>query len=158
MDESGRKQLLQRLRVDLSEFTPGETDFLEQCTERTLKIILSSETEPLTLLLPDDAAFLKVGVDPESDVPLEHKDQILGLMLDQIVMGSLPDRDSAGDAGREFMTLAGAPLIFSTSGGALVLTDGFGRQARVGEPMISTPKITCRPADSLLMWDEWGWA
>lgn len=157
MDDSERKRMLERLRIELSDFTAGEEDILQHCVEQILKIAQSSQTEPLTLLLPQDEAFVKVGVDPESDVPLEHKDRILGLMIDQLIMGLIPGRESSDLVTREFMTLAGAPVTFSNSTGVPVLTDGFGREARVGDPLVQTPKITCRPADNILMWDEWGW-
>jgi hypothetical protein len=149
--------MLEQLRTEMSDFTAGEKDILQHCVERILKIAQSSRTEPLTLLLPQDEAFVNVGVDPESDAPLERKDRILGLMVDQLIMGLIPGRESPDVITREFMTLGGAPVTFSNSTGVPVLTDGFGREVRVGDPIVETPKITCRPADNILMWDEWGW-
>ena len=157
MDESDRKRLLHELRSSLSDFTPDEKDVLEHCVEQIFKIAQSSETGPLTLLLPQEDAFRKVGVDPEADVPLEHKDRLLGLMIDNLILGLLPDQDRPDIIERDYMTLAGAPISVTNASGELVLTDGFGREARPGKPLVETPKVTCRPTDNILMWDEWGW-
>jgi hypothetical protein len=122
-----------------------------------LKIAMSSNIGPLTLLLPGEEAFRRVGVDPGSDVPIAHKDKILGLMLDQIIMSPLPPPMPEGAASVELMSLSGAIIRFEREDGQFVLTDEFGRKATAGKPLVETPKITCRPADNVLMWDEWGW-
>ncbi|MGN6156228.1 MAG: hypothetical protein ACTHN4_10925 [Sphingomicrobium sp.] len=157
MDESDRKRLLEQLRSSLSEFTSDEKDILEHCVDQIFKIAQSSDTGPMTLLLPQEDAFSRVGVDPEADVPLEHKDRLLALMIDNLILGLLPAPDSPDISAREYMTLAGAPIRVTSTGGEIVLTDGFGREARPGNPLVETPRITCRSTDNILMWDEWGW-
>jgi hypothetical protein len=157
LDDTARKQFFEQVKRTLAEIDAEEENLLQHCVETILKVAMSCDAGPLTLLLPGDDAFRRVGVDPESDVPIAHKDKIVGLMLDQILMSALPPPAIDGIAPCELMTLAGAPIGYANADGVAVLTDGFGREAKIGPPLIETPKITCRPADNILMWDEWSW-
>jgi hypothetical protein len=160
LDDEARKRLVAQLTQGFSEFTPGEHDLLQHVTGTILRMLSSADGVSTTLLMPDEEAYWNVGMDPESETPLEHKDKIFGLMLDQLIMGKLPSSASGPDrdaAGTEFMTLAGSPIELSCAGAEIFLTDIFGRKVKVGPTIVDTPKISCRRADNFLMWDEWGW-
>ena len=111
---------------------------------------------PVTFLMPDEEAVKRIDFEDDAPVPPEFRDQCIGLLLDQMIIGKLPPPvDVYGEI--PFSTLGGATATLTVEDGGLVLTDTAGRKVGVSDPVIDGPKLTMRQSNDLLMWDEWAW-
>ena len=156
MDEATRQSILARIRRDAANIGESDRDLIERAMTIILKMASDPVSGPLTFLMPDDDAIRRIDFEDDEPVPPELRDQCIGLLLDQMVIGKLP----AGGVEQEmtqFSTLGGATGTVAFDQQGLVLTDTTGRRVRVSEPIVDGPKLTMRQSDDLLMWDEWGW-
>jgi hypothetical protein len=156
MDEATRKDCLARIRSQVAAIKPSEWSFIEHCLQIILSLASDPRLGPLTYLTPDEQAIEKIDID-EENVPVEIRDQCLGLLLDQLIIGKLPGPGEDMSQPTQYSTLGGATATLSRDEGGLVLTDTTGRKVRVTEPIIDGPKLTMRQSDGFVMWDEWAW-
>ncbi len=156
MDEATRQSILARIRRDAANIGESDRDLIERAMTIILKMASDPVSGPLTFLMPDDDAIRRIDFEDDAPVPPELRDQCIGLLLDQMVIGKLP---AAGDEQEmtQFSTLGGATGTVAFDQQGLVLTDTTGRRVRVSEPIVDGSKLTMRQSDDLLMWDEWGW-
>jgi hypothetical protein len=130
--------------------------------KHVMPVVLSMTSDPrlghLTLLTPDEQAIERIDFDAEEAINPELRDRILGLLLDQVILGKFPSPESVeSSAPTQYSTLGGASTILTAEDGALFLTDTFGRKAQISGPVMERTKVTWRISDDLLMWDEWAW-
>ena len=156
MDEATRKEFLERIKRDLSALTENDRDVVKHIVPVILKLAGDPRIGPLTLLTPDDEALKRLGIDDEEEIESELRDPLLGLFLDQVILGRLPSVENLGPP-VSFSTLGGASATLTAEGEHLILTDTYGRKVRVSEPVIDTSKVNWRMSNDLLMWDEWNW-
>jgi len=157
MDEATRKEFLARIKRDVSALTENDRDVVKHIVPVVLKLTADPRLGPLTLLTPTAEALHRLGLDDEGEIAPELRDPLLGLFLDQVILGKLPAPEEVGGSAIAFSTLGGASATLAVEGGALVLTDTCGRKVRVSEPVMDGPKVAWRMSDDLLMWDEWNW-
>src|SRR3569623_147800 len=155
MDEATRQSILARIRRDAASIGESERDLIERAMTIILKMASDPVSGPLTFLMPDDAAIQRSDFEDDAPVPPELRDQCIGLLLDQMVIGKLPAASGEQEM-TQFSTLGGATGTVAFDEQGLVLTDTTGRRVRVSEPIVDGPKLTMRQSDDLLMWDEWG--
>ena len=156
MDEGTRQSILARIRRDAANIGESDRDLIERAMTIILKMASDPVSGPLTFLMPDDDAIRRIDFEDDEPVPPELRDQCIGLLLDQMVIGKLP-ASGGGQEMTQFSTLGGATGTVAFDQQGLVLTDTTGRRVRVSEPIVDGPKLTMRQSDDLLMWDEWGW-
>ena len=157
MDEATRKEFLERIKRDVSALTENDRDVVKHIVPAVLKLAADPRTGPLTLLTPDEGALERLGLDDDEEIAPELRDPLLGLFLDQVILGKLPAAEELGGHSIAVSTLGGASAALTVEEGNLVLTDTCGRTVRVSEPVMATPKVVWRMSDDLLMWDEWNW-
>jgi len=157
MDEATRREFLERIKRDVSALTENDRDVVKHIVPVVLKLAADPRTGPLTLLTPDERALNRLGLDDEEEIAPELRDPVLGLFLDQVILGKLPAAEELGGRSIAVSTLGGASAALTVENGNLVLTDTCGRTVRVSEPVMDTPKVVWRMSDDLLMWDEWNW-
>jgi hypothetical protein len=157
MDEATRKEFLARIRRDVSALTKNDRDLVKHIVPAVLKLTADPRVGPLTLLTPTEEALDRLGLDDEGEIAPELRDPLLGLFLDQVILGKLPAPDHVGDSEVAFSTLGGASAALTVEDGSLVLTDTCGRKVRVSDPVLDGPKVVWRMSDDLLIWDEWSW-
>jgi hypothetical protein len=156
MDEATRKEFLARIRRDVSALTESDRDVMKHLIPAILKLTADPQLGPLTLLTPSEEALNRVGLDDEEIAP-GLRDPLLGLFLDQVILGRLPAAEDVGESTIALSTLGGASVALTVEDGILVLTDTCRRKVRVSEPVMDGPKVAWRTSDDLLMWDEWSW-
>jgi hypothetical protein len=158
MDDATRKEFLARIRRDVSALTDNDRDVMKHVLPVILQLTDDPRLGPLTLLTPDEQAIERIDLDGE-EIPPELREPLLGLFLDQVILGKLPAAADIGQGSPQtsFSTLGGASATLTAERGGLVLTDTNGRKVRVSEPVMDGPKVTWRISDDFLMWDEWGW-
>jgi len=157
MDEATRKEFLERIKRDVSALTENDRDVVKHIVPVVLKLTTDPRTGPLTLLTPDEDALKRLGLDDDEEIAPELHDPLLGLFLDQVILGKLPSVEDLGRHSIAVSTLGGASAALTVEDGNLVLTDTCGRRVHVSEPVMDTPKVVWRMSDDLLMWDEWNW-
>ena len=158
MDEAGRRAILARIRRDLVAIDESDRNLVERAMTIILQMAGDPRMGPLTFLMPDEAAVTRIDFDEDQPVPPELRDQCIGLLLDQTIIGKLPAPGDVAAEGVAFSTLGGATAILTVEDEGLVLTDTAGRKVRVSDPIVDGPKMAMRQSDDFLMWDEWGWA
>jgi hypothetical protein len=151
MDDATRSEFVARIKRDVAGITPSEQAFVEHCAGLILRTLGDERIGPVTFLMPDEQAIARIDV--EGELPAELREPCLGLLLDQVILSKLDDRQ----AGEQFSTLGGATATLSIDDDTLVLADTTGRRVRVGKPIVDGPRLSLRPSDDLLMWDEWAW-
>jgi hypothetical protein len=158
MDEVRRKEFLARIKRDVSSLTGNDRDFVQHVIGMVLKRTADPRMGPVTLLTPSEEALDRLGLNDDEIAP-ELRDPLLGLFLDQVILGKLPAREAVGNRSTPtvFSTLGGASATLTVDEDALVLTDTCGRSVRISEPVMDGPKVAWRMSDDLLMWDEWNW-
>ena len=157
MDEATRKEFLERIKRDVSALTEHDRDVMKHIVPAILKLAADPRMGPLTLLTPNESALERLGLDDEEEIAPELRDPLLGLFLDQVILGKLPAPEALDGGSMDFSTLGGASATLTLEQGNLVLTDTCRRKVRVSEPVMETPKVIWRMSDDLLMWDEWSW-
>jgi hypothetical protein len=157
MDEATRKEFLERIKRDVSALTANDRDVVKHIVPVVLKLSSDPRTGPLTLLTPDEDALKRLGLDDDEEIAPELHDPLLGLFLDQVILGKLPSAQEVGGGSIAVSTLGGASALLTVEDQKLVLTDTCGRRVHVSEPVMDTPKVVWRMSDGLLMWDEWNW-
>jgi len=158
MDQATRKAFLVRIRRDIASIEESDRNLVERAMGIILQMAGDPRMGPLTFLMPDEAAVKRIDFEDDAPVPPELRDQCVGLLLDQTIIGKLPSVREVGSASVAFSTLGGATAVLTVEDHGLVLTDTAGRNVRVSDPIVDGPKLTMRQSDDLLMWDEWGWA
>lgn len=156
MDEATRQSILARIRRDAATIGEADRDLIERAMTIILRMASDPVSGPLTFLMPDDNAIQRIDFEGDAPVPPELRDQCIGLLLDQMVIGKLPAAGTESEM-TQFSTLGGATGTVVVDDRGLVLTDTTGRRVRVSDPLVDGPKLTMRQSDDLLMWDEWGW-
>lgn len=156
MDEETRQGILARIRRDAATIGEADRDLIERAMTIILKMASDPASGPLTFLMPNDDALGRIDFEDDAPVPPELRDQCIGLLLDQMVIGKLPGAGS-GQEMTQFGTLGGATGTVTIDDHGLLLIDTTGRRVRVSDPIVDGPKLTMRQSDDLLMWDEWGW-
>jgi hypothetical protein len=159
MDDATRAEFLARIKRDVCALTDQDQDVMKHVMPVILSLTSDPRLGPVTLLTPDERAIERIDLDDDEAIGPELRQQILGLLLDQVILGKFPTSESIGEgsAQAQYSTLGGASAMLSAENGTLILTDTFGRKVRVSEPVMDRPKVTWRVADDLLMWDEWKW-
>jgi hypothetical protein len=157
MDEATRKEFLARIKRDVSALTENDRDLMKHIVPVILRMTADPRMGPLTLLTPDEEALKRLGLDDDEEIAPELRDPLLGLFLDQVILGKLPAPEALDGRSMDFSTLGGASATLTLEQGNLVLTDTCRRKVRVSEPVMETPKVIWRMSDDLLMWDEWSW-
>jgi hypothetical protein len=157
MDETTRKEFLARIKRDVSALTENDRDVVKHVIPAILKLAADPRIGPMTLLTPNEEALSRLGLDDDDEIAPEVRDPLLGLFLDQVILGKLPTVEAVGATSIEFSTLGGASATLTVEDATLVLTDTCGRKVRVSDPVVDGPKVVWRMSDDLLMWDEWNW-
>jgi hypothetical protein len=158
MDEATRTEFLARIKREVTALTDHDHDVLKHLMPVILKLTNDPRLGPVTLLSPDEQAIERIDFDTDQAISSELRDRMLGLLLDQVILGRLPAPQLMEDSEQtQLSTLGGASATLTAEDGRLVLTDTFGRKVRVSEPVVDGPKVTWRISDDLLMWDEWAW-
>jgi hypothetical protein len=159
VDEATRADFLARIKHDVAAITDSDRNLLEHAIPIILKLADDPAIGPLTLLMPDEEAVKRIDFEDDEEIGPELRDRVLGLFLDQVILGKLPTPDTLEERSSEivFSTLGGASATVTAIDGGLALTDTCGRTVRVSQPVMDGPKITWRISDDLLMWDEWNW-
>jgi hypothetical protein len=159
VDETTRADFVARIKRDVAALTDNDRKVMEHVVPIILKLTADPRMSPLTLLTPDEEAIKRIDLDDGEEIGPELRDRVLGLFLDQVILGKLPAVETVGEYSTQtvFSTIGGASTTVTAIGGELALTDTFGRTVRVSQPVMDGPKITCRISNDLLMWDEWKW-
>lgn len=113
---------------------------------------------PYTLLAPTNAAFAAL---PEAArgtlMQPANRDRLVGLLRHHIVPGAVTVRDmraaiDRGEGGRaELATLSGETLTLSREGDAILINDGAGHRARLGDAEAIHANGVLHGIDALLM-------
>jgi len=90
MDEGTRQSILARIRRDAANIGESDRDLIERAMTIILKMASDPVSGPLTFLMPDDDAIRRIDFEDDEPVPPELRDQCIGLLLDQMVIGKLP--------------------------------------------------------------------
>src|SRR4051794_31570201 len=108
MDEATRKEFLARIRRDVSALTENDRDVVKHIIPVILKLTGDPRLGPLTLLTPSEQALDRLALDDDDEIAPELRDPLLGLLLDQVILGKLPAPDAVGESSVAFSTLGGA--------------------------------------------------
>ena len=148
MDDATRIEFLQRIKRDVLDLSKHDQDVMKHTMTVVMQMASDARLGSLTLLTPNEEAVARIDTDDALTPDL--CESLLGLFLDQIILGKL---DPAGQG--QFATLGGASAVLSQDDGKLFLTDVHGRRVAVSDPVMDQPKFSWRIADDFLMLDEW---
>lgn len=151
--ERSGDQAKQSIANGLAE-APGHGSFVAALKAAGLDSTLSG-AQPYTVFAPNDAAFAKLEGGADSLTAPENKARLVTLLTGHIAPGTVTAEDlsRAIDRGKgkaEIATVGGGTLVFTRSGGSVVVAGPDGGQGRLGAEMLQSNGVV-HSVDTVLM-------